>query len=198
MKMSKKMLWLVLVMLLVVPPTLVEAAGTTYISNLRSSVSPATIRRSQNTTYTTSLQIAGNGRNNFNDTVWAMAYSVGMTRYTIRYTVSVREDRGLWFDREIVRPVTYTRTATIFASSNTPGPFWVRITLEDGRTVTPRTVREAQALMFDFSRSSTIAGSTLGTGTHKLFSKMQVAWSGYQFSGSDSKDSPRVTVAVRN
>jgi len=175
------------------------AAGSTYIGNLRSNASPSAIKITAYTTFGTSFQILGNGRNDFNPAVWSAAYLAGVRKYVISYTITVREDVSLWLDKQIVPAVTYTRTATIVAGDRSmPGPFWVKITLEGGRTVVPRTVDEAKSLMFDVSKSYQIKGSTLGVGTHKLFARIEAKWSGYLLSGSDKKDkeSPRVTVIV--
>jgi hypothetical protein len=200
MKHFRTFIYLALIVSLVCTATVAQAAGSTYIGNTTAKATPSTIARSQSTTFTSSFQILGNGRSNFNDSVWAVAYAVGKTRYTIRYTISVREDVSRRPDKEIVRPVSYTRIATIVPGApGMPGPFWVKIQLEDGRTVVPKSVSEAQSLMFDVNKSYPIKGTTLGSGSHKLFARIEANWSGYQFSGSDKVDqnSPRVTVQVK-
>jgi hypothetical protein len=153
----------------------------------------------QSTTYTTSFQVLGDARILFRPDKWPNAYSWNGGRYTVKYTINVREDVRLGFDKSILDPFPYTRIATVVPdSSHPPYQYWVRIQLEDGRTVVPNTVDEARSLMFDVNKSYKVNGATLGTGTHKLFSRVEAQWSGYLFSGSDKKDkdAPRVTVTV--
>jgi hypothetical protein len=188
---------LVFALLIWVAPA-AQAAGSTYIGQLTSNANPTYFRTTQSTVFTTSFKVLGDGRNNFAPTNWALAYAVGKRSYTITYKITIREAVSFWFDNEIVSPQTYTRTATIVSGAGMPAPFWVQIKLEDGRTVVPKTIAEAQSLMFDVQKSYNIIGSKLGAGTHKLFAKIEANWSGYMFSGSDKKDqdSPRVTVTV--
>ncbi|MBM4459644.1 MAG: hypothetical protein FJ011_18095 [Chloroflexi bacterium] len=198
MKRFRALIYLSVIAFLTCAAPAARAAGSTYIGNTTAKAVPLTITRSQSTTLVSSFQILGNGRTNFNDFVWAVAYAMGKTKYAVRYTISVREDVELWFDREIVKPTAYTRTATLVSGTpDMPAPIWVEIQLEDGRIVVPETVFEAQSLMFDVSKSYWIGGTTLGAGNHKLFAQIKANWSGYQFSGTDKKDSPRVTVQVK-
>jgi hypothetical protein len=182
-------------------PIIGEAASGTYLGPVNSSVSPTSISKSQSATFKTSVQLLGNGRSSFNPTSWALAWGFGWKEYSIQYTVDVRKDITLWTDTIIVSPVTYKRTATIYPSDpfTTGSSFWVKIKLEDGSTVTPKSLAQAQSLMFDFNKSYSIQGTKLGTGTFKLHSTIAAKWSGYVSSGSDKQDtnSPRVTITVK-
>lgn len=189
---------LVLALLVSVAPA-AQAAGSTYIGQLTSQANPTYFRTTQSTVFTTSFKVLGDARNNFTPQNWVTAYFAGRRSYTITYKISIREDVRFWFDKEIVSTQTYVRTATFVSGTGMPELWWVKITLEDGRVVVPKTVAEAQSLMFDVGKSYNILGSKLGTGTHKLFARIEANWSGY-LSGSAKKDqdSPRVTVTVTN
>jgi hypothetical protein len=194
------LIYLALFAFLVCAAPTTGAAGSTYIGNMTAKAIPSAITGAKSTEYFTSLQILGDGRTRFDEYYWLLARNLGKTRYTIRYTISIREDVSSWFDKEIIKPTTYTRTATLVSGiPDMPAPIWVRIQLEDGRTVVPKTVSEAQSLMFDVSKSYPIRGMMLGRGDHRLFTQVKANWSGYQLSGTDKSDkgSPRVTIQVK-
>jgi hypothetical protein len=199
MKLIRSLLCLFLLGILVGAIPAAEAAGSTYLESSTLSATPVAITKAQTTTVASSLQIMGNGRQNFNDFIWAAAYAAGVTKYKISYTISIREDVSGWFDREVVKPATYNRTATIAPMIDMPSAFWVTIQLEDGSVVVPQSVDEAQSLMFDVSKSYSLNGTALGLGDHRLFARVGAVWSGYLFAGSDKKDqdAPRTIVRVK-
>jgi hypothetical protein len=89
--------------------------------------------------------------------------------------------------------------ARVFPKRDAPEQLWVTIIDENNREIEPKTLPEAQRLLFDLNTTIPVKGSVLREGKHNLYVKVDVELKrDNRKIANASKDSSRVSLTVKN
>ncbi len=191
------LLAVLLVSTLALNSSTVQAVQALYINQVRLSAGPTSLSTKQTTNLQVSVSVNGDRRTNFGGSDWpSFALSMATIEYQVIYRVSLRSDVRFWFDKDIAKK-TITYRARVWPRQEDLR-LWVKVTREDGREIEPKTMEEAQRLLFDLNTSMAVKGSLLKEGKHNLYLKVDVEMrrNGKRLA-SASKDSPRTSITVK-
>lgn len=153
----------------------------------------------QPVTFEVSFSVNGKVRELFNRDTWLYAYERHNNLFRIKYSIALKAS-----SREVCEPIIFLRKASLYWSRDpTIEPYppekkvWVMIVM-DNDSLLPRSVQEAQSMLFDVSRKVDVFAldKMLGKGVHEVYAEVSVSWSKHVYINADelSARSNKVTI----
>jgi len=160
------------------------------IERIMLNASKSRIRSDEPLRLDVSFSVDGRIRSVFNRETWLYAYDNHDNVFRVKYTITLKaSERG-----RSIEPITFLRKASLYWSRDpTIEPYppekkvWVMIVI-DGDSILPRSVEEAQSLLFDVNRviDTFSLGRVLGRGIHDVYAEVKASWGKHTY--TDAKE----------
>jgi|LJSS01.1.fsa_nt_gb hypothetical protein len=146
-----------------------------------------------------SFSVNGKIRDVFNRETWLYAYDMHDNLFRIKYTIALKS-----LGKDICEPIIFLRKASLYWSRDpTIEPYppekkvWAMIVM-DNDSLLPRSVQEAQSLLFDVTRKIDLftLDRLLGKGRHEIYAEVKASWGKHVYINANelSARSNKVTI----
>ncbi len=157
-----------------------DSSSSSRIENVALTASSERVNCIEPLTLELSFSVNGKIREVFNRETWLYAYDKHDNLFRIKYAIVLRSS----FGRNVCEPIIFLRKASLYWSRDpTIEPYppekkiWVMIVM-DNDSLLPRSVQEAQSLLFDVTRKIDLftLDRVLGKGKHEIYAEVKASW----------------------
>lgn len=163
------------------------------------SASPEKAKLADNLAFTVSFKLDGGIRRNFVRRLWEVAYDEHDLGLRMAYRVELLKQKSKLLTSNLKQD-RFVRRGVFFWTRNPELPYrvWATVATEFETILYPKTEEEAQAMLFDVTRSFELPASKLGTGQHTLEAKVHAKWGKHIFTerGEASAKTPSIKMRV--
>jgi hypothetical protein len=151
-----------------------------FIDSATLAKSQESVRPDQPLTLSLSFRIQGSIREAFSQKNWERAYNKHDKSFLMKIEIDLKSGR-----RRIAL-IKLVRKAALFWTRNPKIPYriWVSI-VRDDTPFYPLTEEESKSLLFDVNNVIELKGSDLNSGTHKLYTDINVSWGKHVYTQPD-------------
>ena len=150
--------------------------------------------------FTVSFKLNGGIRRNFVRRLWEAAYDEHDLGLRMAYRVDLSKQRSKVLPTSQLKRDKFVRRGVFFWTRNPELPYrvWATVATEFGTILYPKTEEEAQAMLFDVTRSFELPATKLGKGKHALEAVVHAKWGKHIFTerGETTAKTPALRVTV--
>jgi hypothetical protein len=135
-----------------------------------------------NLAFTVSFKLNGGLRRNFVRRLWEVSYDEHDLGLRMAYRVELVKQRSKLLTTELKKD-KFVRRGVFFWTRNPELPYrvWATVATEFETILYPKTEEEAQAMLFDVTRTFELPATKLGKGQHTLEAKIHAKWGKHVF-----------------
>jgi len=169
------------------------------IEKITFSCSPQRAKLDETLALTVGFQVNGGIRRNFIRRLWEEAYDQHDRGFRLGYWVTIMKNRPVPVMAVRVKEDKFVRRGVFFWTRNPELPYrvWATIATEFETILYPKTETEAQAMLFDVTRSFEIPASKLGKGLHTLEGRIRAKWGKHIFTERGEAKATSSSLKVR-
>ena len=161
--------------------------------------SPEKAKIDDNIAFTVNFKLSGGLRRNFVRRLWEVSYDERDMGLRMAYRVELVKQRSKLLSTELKKD-KFVRRGVFFWTRNPELPYrvWATVATEFETILYPKTEEEAQAMLFDVTRSFELPASKLGKGQHTLEARIHAKWGKHVFTerGEANGKTPAIKISV--
>lgn len=160
--------------------------------------SPEKAKVDDNLAFTVSFKLNGGIRRNFVRRLWEAAYDEHDLGLRMAYRVDLSRQKSRLLTTKLKQD-KFVRRGVFFWTRNPELPYrvWATVATEFETILYPKTEEEAQAMLFDVTRSFELPASKLGPGHHTLEAKIHAKWGKHIFTERGETTAKTPTIKIR-
>lgn len=163
-------------------------------------VSPEHAKLDDSLAFTIGFKLNGGIRRNFVRRLWEAAYDEHDLGLRMAYRVDLAKQRSKVLPTAELKRDKFVRRGVFFWTRNPELPYrvWATVATEFETILYPKTEEEAQAMLFDVTRSFELPAAKLGKGKHTLEANVHAKWGKHVFTerGEATAKTPPIRVLV--